>query len=133
MAYSFRRRFFLSLNSFRFASSTAPVPGGPPRNLTAFAINSTSVNVSWDEVPLPDRHGLITGYRLLFTDVRDGKDYNTSQVNVTGGQRTVVVTELGKFRNYTIEIEAFTSKGGSGFSDVLASVRTKEDGELGVV
>ena len=62
----------------------------------------------------------------------DGK-YISKEENVTGGQRTGVVTELGKFRNYSIKIEAFTSKGGSGFSDVLASVRTKEDGELGVV
>ena len=41
-------------------------PSRPPQALTAVALTSTQVKVTWRPPPADARHGLLLGYRVLF-------------------------------------------------------------------
>lgn len=40
------------------------VPSAGPSNISAVAASSTSINVTWADVPLYDRNGMIQGYKV---------------------------------------------------------------------
>ena len=40
------------------------MPSAPPTNITAAAISSTVIHVSWSSVPQLEQNGLIRGYKV---------------------------------------------------------------------
>ena len=63
-------------------------------------MESRSLTVQWGTVPCPDQRGLITGYRLQYSN-------GTSIVNTTGeGSRQHVLTGLTPFTNYSVQVAA---------------------------
>ena len=102
------------------------VPSQPPVNFKAQNTSSTSIRVTWGEVPQGFLHGILLGYRVFY---KETGDKNSSYVNMTTGpaERKLHVAGLEKFTEYSTKVLAFTRKGDGAVSDNL-SVLTDEDG-----
>ena len=102
------------------------MPASPPTNVVAVAASSTSIQVTWDEVPAIDRNGIITEYEVEYN--QSTFDINTTQtVRVNSSSRMVQLTELHEYVNYSIQVRAYTRVGFGPYSDDIYE-RTREDG-----
>lgn len=104
-----------------------PVPDHPPTNITAQAVSSSSITVSWNPVPPGHENGVIIGYRVLYVKEREAqpKLNSTLQANVSA---VFEVTGLMPFTNYCIQVLAFTRQGDGNISDCLIT-STAEGGK----
>ena len=92
----------------------------------AVNISSTSVRVSWGEVPVIYQNGVITQYEVEYnqTTFSEVSMYNTTTVNST--PLMVDLTGLEEYVVYSIRVRAYTSVGAGPYS-VLVTVTTNED------
>ena len=96
--------------------------------MTATAVSSTEIEVSWEEVPAINENGLITVYEVLYTPLMTFEGQistnttNTSQLNIT-------LTGLQEYVEYNISVRAYTSVGPGPYSDGVVEI-TFEDGKL---
>lgn len=102
-------------------------PATPPRNVTTMALSSTSINVSWDEIPLFNRNGIIVTYEVVFVPL------NTFDGQVSRGARntselSILLNGLEEYLDYNITVSGYTSAGPSPSSDVVTEM-TPEDGK----
>ena len=88
-------------------------PAAAPQNPRALTVNSTAIEVQWEQVPEEQRNGEITLYEIRIVPE---KFETTFSVNVSRTTLTVVITELEEFVNYTFSIRAYTSVGPGPFS-----------------
>ena len=95
--------------------------------MTATAVSSTEIEVSWEEVPAINESGVITVYEVLYTPLMSfegqiSTNYtSTSQLNTT-------LTGLQEYVEYNISVRAYTSVGPGPYSDIVVE-RTLEDGK----
>ena len=101
------------------------VPSGYPRNLTAMAVSSTGISLTWKPLAPEDQNGVITGYVL---NVMSLKSKETVEVSVLNSTLQTSVNRLTPYSTYVINIAATTSVGQGPFSPVT-TVNTPEDGE----
>ena len=105
------------------------VPDSAPGNVTASALNSTSIMVRWEVLPPADRNGIITVYEVMYQPMETfGDAIGTEMRNVSGLETSVVLDGLEEFVNYTISVQAYTSVGPGPESEPVTA-RTNEDGE----
>ena len=96
--------------------------------MTATAVSSTEIEVSWEEVPAINENGVITVYEVLYTPLMTFEGQistnttNTSQLNIT-------LTGLQEYVEYSISVRAYTSVGPGPYSDGVVN-RTLEDCKL---
>ena len=93
--------------------------------ISANYTSSTSINISWSPVPEPLRLGIITKYTFTLTDVLTGV---VTTAEFDGAHVHGEVTNLSKYREYSITGAAANSKGQSNFTNTV-TCRTDEDGE----
>ena len=110
-----------SLNAFVYIA-----PSSSPRNVQSISLSSTAIQVSWAEVPILDRNGLITLYEILYESNDTLESLARRTTNATG--MFVILTDLHPFVTYAISVRAYTSEGHSPYSDVIFE-RTEEDGK----
>ena len=84
------------------------VPSKGPRLDSAETINSTSVFLKWQPVPLDSRNGIIIRYTIHFRDEEKSKD--DSKI-VTASAVNATVNGLRQKAEYSFWIVAATSKG----------------------
>ena len=98
-------------------------PDGSPQNVTVKNISSTSILVLWDEVPVVQRNGIITGYTITYQSQTENHNDN-----VTAGpnDRGKELTGLKEYVDYNITVFASTSKGDGPPSSPVLVVRTNE-------
>ena len=91
--------------------------------------NPASLMVSWRPPTSRDRNGPITGYTINYT--MDGSS-DVMSINVTGDTsvRTVTISELAPYVNYSVSVAAMTVNGTGAFSGPPVVNRSGEDGEL---
>ena len=84
------------------------VPSAPPDNIIATSLSSTSIRVSWDEVPEIHQNGNITGYTVEITNLklRNSTLFSTFQ-------RTLTILHLQPHTQYSINVSASTRRGGA--------------------
>ncbi|XP_006889806.1 PREDICTED: protein sidekick-1-like [Elephantulus edwardii] len=102
------------------------VPSAAPGNVTAEAVSSTQILLTWASVPEPDQNGLILGYKVLFR----AKDLDPEpQSHVVRGNHTqsALLGGLRKFVVYELQVLAFTRIGNGVPSSPLVLERTKDD------
>ncbi|XP_073801026.1 protein sidekick-1 isoform X4 [Danio rerio] len=102
------------------------VPSGAPENVTAEAMSSSRILVTWGPVPEHEQNGNILGYKVLFKE----KDSDSeAQVNVVKGNLTqsVLLRNLRKYVQYEIQVLAFTRIGDGQLSNPPVLERTKDD------
>ena len=111
---------------FKFTFKFPSEPSSPPTNVSVVDITSTSITITWDEVPAIDRNGIITEYEVEYN--QSTFDINTTQtVRVNSSSRMVQLTELHEYVNYSIQVRAYTGVGFGPYSDDIYE-RTREDG-----
>ena len=101
------------------------VSSAPPENIKMKNTSSTSLLVSWQQIPLRQRNGIITGYKI---DYRETKTLNWASETVAK-QMSVEITGLEKYRWYEMRINGRTSQG-VGIGNATLLILTDEDGEL---
>ena len=101
-------------------------PSAPPSNVSARSASSTSIFVSWGQVPFQDQNGVIVNYTVTYKWLPSGP-VQTWNVGASVNQTTV--TGLNEFTNYSITVFASTSKGG-GIQSTAIVVITDEDSKF---
>ncbi|TSK31292.1 Protein sidekick-1 [Bagarius yarrelli] len=102
------------------------VPSEAPENVTAEAMSSTRILVTWGPVPEAQQNGNILGYKVQYRE----KDTDTEpQVQVVKGNLTqsVLLRNLRKYVQYEIQVLAFTRIGDGQISSPAVLERTKDD------
>uniref|UniRef100_A0A671KX28 Sidekick cell adhesion molecule 2b n=1 Tax=Sinocyclocheilus anshuiensis TaxID=1608454 RepID=A0A671KX28_9TELE len=102
------------------------VPSCGPTNVSAFATTSSSILVSWFEVPEPDRNGLILGYKVVYKEKDSDSPLKFWMVE-GNASHSVQLTGLGKYVLYEIQVLAFTRIGDGRPSTPSILERTLDD------
>ncbi|XP_058645547.1 protein sidekick-1 isoform X2 [Onychostoma macrolepis] len=102
------------------------VPSGAPENVSAEAMSSTSILVTWGSVPEHQKNGHILGYKVLYKE-KDSE--RVPQVQLVNGNQThlLLLKNLSKFILYEAQVLAFTRVGDGPPSLPPAAERTKDD------
>ena len=101
-------------------------PSAAPKDLILNDTTSTSLFVSWSEVPAADKNGIIRSYTVSYQAIGSPVE-DTTVVFVPN--REVNLTGLVKSMNYSVRVLASTDKGDGNYSDPEFFV-TNQDGEL---
>ncbi|KTG37005.1 hypothetical protein cypCar_00042935, partial [Cyprinus carpio] len=82
-------------------------PSGAPENVSAEAMSSTSILVTWGSVPEHQKNGHILGYKVLY---REKDSERAPQVQLVNGNQThlLLLKNLSKFILYEVQVLAFT-------------------------
>ena len=113
-------------------------PSAPPQSVVGESVDSTSIRVSWSPPPLDHQNGVITGYRVLYSESSSGSQDDDDDgplpsaammASVPANDTWYVVRGLHKWTLYNVWVLAFTSAGEGPRSDVIL-VKTAEDGEF---
>uniref|UniRef100_A0A8C3XAQ0 Sidekick cell adhesion molecule 1 n=1 Tax=Catagonus wagneri TaxID=51154 RepID=A0A8C3XAQ0_9CETA len=108
------------------------VPSAAPENVSAEAVSSTQILLTWASVPEQDQNGLILGYKVLFR----AKDLDPEpRSHVVRGNRTqsALLAGLDKFVLYELRVLAFTRIGNGVPSSPPILERTRDDGPSGIL
>ena len=100
-------------------------PSAPPMNVAGQSIGSTSILVTWDEVPAAEQNGIITNYNISYHSLTEK---HSSSATVDCVARQMTLTGLREFVNYSITVFASTVVGNGPASDPII-VSTSEDSE----
>ena len=84
----------------------------------ARVLNSTSINVTWEEIPPMNRNGIITTYEILYEPLEtfDGM-IMSERVNTSNSDLYTVLNGLEEFVGYNISVRAYTNAGPGPYSD----------------
>ena len=78
-------------------------------------VSSSTIHVSWGEVPCPQRNGEITGYIVEYSRRGTKRQVGGEQIHVNN--RTTTINELDPLTEYIIRVAAVNSNGTGPFSD----------------
>ena len=96
-------------------------PDAPPQDITGIPTSQISMGIVWKPVPYPLRHGIILGYRFVFSTM-SGEVLVSKTLAADLG--FISVSDLMLFTNYTVNMTAFTIKGdGPWKSEVVLSLQ----------
>ncbi|XP_074201685.1 protein sidekick-1 isoform X2 [Camelus bactrianus] len=102
------------------------VPSAAPENVSAEAVSSTQILLTWASVPEQDQNGLILGYKILFR-AKDLDPEPRSHVVRGNHTQSALLAGLGKFVLYELQVLAFTRIGNGVPSTPPILERTKDD------
>lgn len=98
------------------------VPGAAPQNVRGHNTSSTSILVTWDEVPANKQHGSIRYYTVIYKETQGGAKMSK---RVDSPKRKIELTELKRYAKYSIQVSAATVKG-DGPASVPITVSTEQ-------
>ena len=101
-------------------------PNAPPSNVTGHNASSTSIFVSWGQVPFLDQNGVIVSYTVTYTWLPSGP---TETKTVLAPATQTTLTGLNEYTNYSITVFASTSKGAGNQSTPIVVI-TDEDSKF---
>ena len=99
-------------------------PVAPPANVALFNKTSTSILVTWDEVPYGQRKGQIRRYKVIYK----AENENSESIEVNRSTHALKIINLKQNTHYKITVSAATVKGFGPSSDAI-SVFTGQDSE----
>ena len=91
------------------------------------ASNSTSITASWELPPADSRNGIITGFKLFYSQRHSDNQPKLLKIS-NASIRAETVRELTKFTEYGFQLLAYTSVG-DGPNSSVQFVTTMEDGK----
>ena len=97
-------------------------PTAPPQNVTGYNTSSTSINVTWNEVPKDKQHGDIIRYTVMYNKTTNV--INKSEVS----EKFFELKGVDKYTIYDFKVLAATRIGDGPASDPI-KVQTDEDSE----
>ena len=96
------------------------------------AESSTTIAVTWEEVPPIDQNGVIIMYEVMKIPLEDFEGAIVMKtVNVLEYVQFVELTELQEHISYNISVRAYTSVGAGPYS-VIQTVQTLQDSKFGL-
>ena len=95
--------------------------------MKGYNTSSTSILVSWDEVPPDKQNGIIIGYTITYQAQTENQ---TESVEVGRNDRQKNITGLKEYVSYNITVFASTVKGDGPHSSPVLVVRTDQDSKL---
>ena len=98
-------------------------PSAAPLNVRGHNTSSTSIFVTWDDVPAADKNGIITSYNITYHSLTENHSNSTT---VDYPDRQVTLIGLREFVNYSITVSASTNIGPGPASDAIVVI-TGED------
>ena len=98
-------------------------PSAAPLNVRGHNTSSTSIFVTWDDVPAADKNGIITSYNITYHSLTENHSNSTT---VDYPDRQVTLIGLREFVNYSITVSASTNIGPGPASDAIIVI-TGED------
>lgn len=104
------------------------VPASPPGNVSAEVQSSTSIMVTWEDIPLIDQNGVIVIYEVLYEPLETFNG-NITEQTVNSTDLFINLMDLEEFINYSISVRGYTNVGPGNYS-VPVLVMTLEDGKL---
>ncbi|XP_063312409.1 protein sidekick-2 isoform X2 [Pelobates fuscus] len=108
------------------ARTRESVPSSGPTNVSALATTSSSILVRWSEIPEAERNGLILGYKVLYKE-KDSDSPTQFWLVEGNSSRSVLLSGLGKYVLYQIQVLAFTRIGDGAASSPAIFERTLDD------
>ncbi|KFO07379.1 Protein sidekick-1, partial [Balearica regulorum gibbericeps] len=102
------------------------VPSAPPENVSAEAVSSTQILLTWTAVPESEQNGLVLGYKILFK-AKDLDSEPKSQIVRGNHTQSFLLSGLRKYVLYEIQVLAFTRIGDGVASSPAVIERTKDD------
>ena len=102
---------FVTGYSLIFVSIILLVPSSAPSNVSAVANDATSINVTWDEVPLSNQNGVITGYIVFYKEARA-----TVYTSLATMHRSIQIKGLQAVMQYALWVLAYNNKGNGNIS-----------------
>ena len=107
----------VSLCGYNFLSA----PSGSPANFQASALDSRSIQLSWDPLPLAQQNGIVRQYRVTIVDIAG----ETRVIYTTA--TSVNIAALNPFTMYTCLVAAETIAVGP--STLPVQLVTPQDGK----
>ena len=104
-----------------FLDSIAPTSA--PANISGYAVDSTSISISWTPPPFEDQNGIIRNYVINITELETGITF--SRVSLT---TSISLYNLHPFYRYSVTVTAVTV--GPGPATTVFIVQTREDGRF---
>ena len=101
------------------------MPGAAPENVRGHNTTSTSILVTWDEVPADKQHGKILKYTVIY---KKSKGDAETMEQVESPSRQIELKKLVKYTVYSIQVLAATLKGDGPRSNPI-TVWTDQDGK----
>ncbi|XP_071035293.1 cell adhesion molecule Dscam1-like [Parasteatoda tepidariorum] len=104
-------------------------PGGPPQKLKARAVGAHIVKVSWKPPRKDLQFGIIKGYYVGYKESTSKETFIYKTLNAKGGENFIEetqLTDLKKFTEYAVIVQAFNAKGAGPPSDQVI-VKTLEN------
>ena len=98
-------------------------PSAAPMNVSGHNTSSTSIFVTWNDVPAADKNGIITSYNITYHSLTESHSNSTT---VDFPANNVTLRGLREFVNYSITVSAST-KIGPGPASNPVIVSTGED------
>ncbi len=108
-------------------------PSNSPSDVRAKASSSTSILVTWSEVPSIDQNGAINTYEIMYSQLNDRQEVVfTNITNTSASDLSVTLQYLQEFVNYNISVRAYTNVGPGPFSGTVMGL-TFEDSKCVLV
>ncbi|KAM9770293.1 protein sidekick-1-like isoform 2-T2 [Menidia menidia] len=107
------------------AVTSESVPSGSPMNVTAEAVSSSRILLTWSAPAPAQRNGRILGYKVLYNE-KDSEGPPSVQVTEGEGNLSLLLRDLKKYTVYKLEVLAYTRMGDGPTSSPIL-LRTKED------
>ncbi len=101
---------------------TITAPSGSPGVPTASVIMSTSISLTWTEIDISERNGVITSYIIQYGE----GTYRNILINTLSNATTHLITGLKPFTQYTFTVAGVNSVNTGPFSNTTIVVTAKE-------
>ncbi len=99
---------------------------GSPGVPTASEIMSTNITLTWTEINVSERNGVITSYIIQY-----GEGYNrNNQMNTLSSVTTHLITGLKPFTEYTFTVAGVNNVNIGPFSSASDPITTMEDSKI---
>ena len=107
------------------SSIFATAPNNSPQNVNATSLTSTTIDVSWEEVPPANRNGIITRYEVMYEPLETFGERLISETRNTSNL-SIVLDGLHPFVEYNVSVRAYTSAGSGPPSDDIAETTLQD-------
>nr|XP_043884140.1 protein sidekick-1-like [Solea senegalensis] len=107
------------------ANTAESVPSGSPLNVTAEAVSSTQILLTWTSLPRAQKNGVILGYKVLSSE-KDSESPPSVQLVKGEGNVSLLLRSLQQYTVYVLQVLAYTQIGDGPLSNPML-LQTKED------
>ena len=99
------------------------VPAAAPVSIEVFPLDSTTLQIEWDDPSIEFHNGLILDYSVNISEAETGRSFQLA----SGGLRSIVIPGLHPFYTYTFVVAASTIVGRGPYT-TSHSIQMPEDG-----